>query len=119
MKANDGLFATFAFGMNDIMQGVYQHSTAALRYAVMEKKTRPMKVGPQRTAEEDKIDALRRLKEKRFAIGSKLTSSKFDRWLSERDSGLNTSPSHLSTGDWWRGHFGDTARSRQRQFFTG
>ncbi len=46
MKANDGLFATFAFGMNDIMQGVYQNSTASLRYAVMEKKTRPMKVGP-------------------------------------------------------------------------
>src|SRR5690606_25352987 len=35
-KANDGLFATFAFGMNDIMQGVYQRSTASLRYAVME-----------------------------------------------------------------------------------
>ncbi|HUG66581.1 MAG TPA: phospholipase D-like domain-containing protein [Pirellulaceae bacterium] len=199
MKANDGLFATFAFGMNDIIQGVYQHSTAALRYAVMEKKTRPMKVGPERTVEEGKIDALRRLKENRFAIGSKLTSSKFDRWLSERDSGLNsnvryihnkfmlidpltsspiviagsanfseasctkndenmlvvrnnnrvadiylgefmrlynhhafreflertdaatlnTSPSHLSTGDWWRGYFGDTARSRQRQFFAG
>lgn len=199
MKANDGLFATFAFGMNDIMQGVYQNSTAPLRYAVMEKKTRPMKVGPERTAEEAKIDVLRRMKENRFAIGSKLTSSKFDRWLSERDSGLNknvqyihnkfmlidplssspiviagsanfsdasciandenmliirnnnrvadiyigefmrlyshhafrefleqndsttlsTSPSHLSTGAWWRGYFGDTSQSRQRQFFAG
>jgi phosphatidylserine/phosphatidylglycerophosphate/cardiolipin synthase-like enzyme len=55
----------------------------------MEKKTRPMGVGPQRTAEEAKIDVLRRMKQNRFAIGSMLTSSKFDRWLAERDSGLN------------------------------
>ncbi len=199
MKANDGLFATFAFGMNDLIQDVYRNSTASLRYAVMEKKTRPLQAGPERTAEEGKIDALRSLKENRFAIGSKLTSSKFDRWLSERDSGLNKNvryihnkfmlidpltsspiviagsanfsnasstendenmlivrnnnrvadiylgefmrlynhhafreflervdanslsekPSHLSTYDWWRGYFGDTARSRQRQFFVG
>jgi hypothetical protein len=199
MKANDGLFATFAFGMNDLIQDVYKNSTAGLRYAVMEKKTRPMKKGPQRDAEEAKIDTLRKMKENRFAIGSKLTSSKFDRWLSEKDSGLNrnvryihnkfmlidpltsspiviagsanfseasstkndenmlivrnnnrvadiylgefmrlynhhafreflervdsttlsATPSHLSTGDWWRSYFGDTARSRQRQFFVG
>lgn len=198
-KANDSLFGTFAFGMNDLMQGVYKQSTAALRYAVMEKKTRPMKLGPERTAEEGKIDALRRMKENRFAIGSKLTSSKFDRWLAERESGLNrnvryihnkfmlidplssspivitgsanfseasstkndenmliirnntrvsdiylgefmrlfnhhkfrefleqndaatlnTSPKHLLTDDWWRDYFGDTSRSRQRQFFAG
>jgi hypothetical protein len=198
-KANDGLFATFAFGMNDAIQGVYRNSTAKLRYAVMEKKTRPMKAGPDRDAEEAKIDSLRRMKENRFAIGSKLTSSKFDRWLSERDSGLNRNvryihnkfmlidplssspiviagsanfsaasstendenmlvvrnnnrvadiylgefmrlynhhafrefleqvdattlsakPSYLSTGDWWKSYFGDTARSRQREFFAG
>jgi phosphatidylserine/phosphatidylglycerophosphate/cardiolipin synthase-like enzyme len=34
-------------------------------------------------------------------------------------STLSANPSHLSTGDWWRGYFGDTARSRQRQFFAG
>jgi phosphatidylserine/phosphatidylglycerophosphate/cardiolipin synthase-like enzyme len=198
-KANDGLFATFAFGMNDAIQEVYRNSTAKLRYAVMEKKTRPMKAGPDRDAEEAKIDSLRRMKENRFAIGSKLTSSKFDRWLSERDSGLNRNvryihnkfmlidplssspiviagsanfsaasstendenmlivrnnnrvadiylgefmrlynhhafrefleqvdastlsakPSYLSTGDWWKSYFGDTARSRQRGFFAG
>ncbi|MCA9200394.1 MAG: hypothetical protein KDA87_22795 [Planctomycetales bacterium] len=198
-KANDGLFATFAFGMNNVIQDVYRNSTAGLRYAVMEKKTRPMKAGPERDAEEAKIDSLRRMKENRFAIGSKLTSSKFDRWLSERDSGLNrnvrfihnkfmlidpltsspvviagsanfseasstkndenmlivrnnnrvadiylgefmrlynhhafreflervnsntlsANPSHLRTDDWWRSYFGNTARSRQRQFFVG
>lgn len=199
LKANDGLFATFAFGMNSVIQDVYRHSTASVRYAVMEKKTRPMAAGPARVAEEGKIDALRRMKENRFAIGSKLTSSKFDRWLAERDSGLNrnvrfihnkfmlidpltsspvviagsanfseasctkndenmlvvrnnkrvadiylgefmrlynhhafreflertdasslnTSPQHLRLDDWWRSYFGDTARSRQRQFFAG
>ncbi len=198
-KANDGLFATFAFGMNAAIQDVYSNSSASLRYAVMEKKTRPMARGPARTAEEGKIDALRRMKENRFAIGSKLTRAKFDRWLSEHDSGLNrnvryvhnkfmlidpltsspvviagsanfsrascvsndenmlvirnnnrvadiylgefmrlynhhafreflerndasslsASPRHLRLDDWWRGYFGDTARSRQRQFFAG
>ena len=155
--------------------------------------------GPERTAEEAKIDSLRWKKENRFAIGSKLTRSRFDRWLAERNSGLNrnvrfihnkfmlidplssspvviagsanfskascinndenmlvvrdnkrvadiylgefmrlfshhafreflesndasslaVSPEHLSTGDWWRGYYGDTARSRQREFFAG
>jgi phosphatidylserine/phosphatidylglycerophosphate/cardiolipin synthase-like enzyme len=88
-KANDGLFATFAFGMHDSIQHVYRSGVAPLRYAVMEKKTRPMKTGPERAAEEAKIDALRRKKANRFAIGSRLTRSKFDRWLAERDSGLN------------------------------
>jgi hypothetical protein len=199
LKANDGVFATFAFGMHASMQDVYRNSDAKLRYAVMEKKTRPMSIGPARTAEEAKIDSLRSLKENRFAIGSKLTSSKFDRWLRELNSGLNrnvryihnkfmlidpltsspvvvagsanfskascvkndenmlvirnnkrvadiylgefmrlynhhafreflerngsssmsTSPKHLRTDDWWRSYFGDTARSRQRQFFAG
>ncbi|WP_261362034.1 phospholipase D-like domain-containing protein [Bremerella sp. TYQ1] len=185
--------------MNAIIQDVYRNTSAGLRYAVMEKKTRPMKKGPQRGAEEAKISALRRMKENRFAIGSKLTRSKFDRWLSEKDSGLNrnvryihnkfilidpltsspiviagsanfseasstkndenmlivrnnnrvadiylgefmrlynhhafreflegvdasklgTKPNHLRTDEWWKGYFGDTARSRQRQFFAG
>lgn len=198
-KANDGLFATFAFGMNAVIQNVYRTGTASLRYAVMEKKTRPMAAGPARDAEEAKIDKLRRMKENRFAIGSMLTTAKFDRWLAERDSGLNhnvryihnkfmlidpltsspvviagsanfsdascvnndenmlvvrnnnrvadiylgefmrlyshhafreflernsastlsTSPSHLRIDDWWRSYFGDTAQSRQRQFFAG
>ncbi len=185
--------------MHDAIQGVYRNSTANLRYAVMEKKTRPMKAGPDRDAEEAKIDSLSRMKENRFAIGSKLTSSKFDRWLFETDSGLNknvryihnkfmlidplssspiviagsanfsaasstendenmlivrnnnrvadiylgefmrlyshhafrefleqvdantlsTNPSFLSRGEWWKSYFGDTARSRQREFFAG
>ncbi|MEZ6049292.1 MAG: phospholipase D-like domain-containing protein [Planctomycetaceae bacterium] len=200
IKANDGLFATFAFGMNAAFQDVYRHSGAELRYAVMEKKTRPLKAGSsERLAEEAKIDALRRMKENRFAIGSKLTSAKFDRWLAERDCGLNRNvryihnkfmlidplssspiviagsanfskassdsndenmlvirnnnrvadiylgefmrlynhhafreflerddansltkdPSHLSTGDWWKDYFGNSSKSRQREFFAG
>ena len=199
MEANDSLFATFAFGMHESIQDVYRNCEAALRYAVMEKKTRPMAPGPDRTAEEAKIDSIRRMKENRFAIGSRLTSSKFDRWLAERNSGLNrnvrfihnkfmlidpltsspvviagsanfskasctnndenmlvvrnnnrvadvylgefmrlyshhafraflernsestldVSPKHLRLDEWWRGYFGDTARSRQRELFAG
>jgi hypothetical protein len=61
-KANDGLFATFAFGMHASLQDVYRDGQAPLRYAVMEKKTRSMAAGPERDAEEAKIDALRRMK---------------------------------------------------------
>jgi len=90
MNANDSLFATFAFGMHDSLQNVYRNCGASMRYTVMEKKTRPMKLGPERTGEEAKIESLRRMKENRFAIGSRLTRSKFDRWLAERNSGLNS-----------------------------
>ena len=199
MDANDSLFATFAFGMHEKIQDVYRNCDADLRYAVLEKKTRPMAPGPDRTAAEAKIDELRRKMENRFAIGSRLTRSKFDRWLAERNSGLNrnvrfihnkfmlidplssspvviagsanfskassvnndenmlvvrnnnrvadiylgefmrlynhhafrefleqssattlaATPKHLRTDDWWRGYFGNTARSRQRELFAG
>ncbi len=32
---------------------------------------------------------------------------------------LSIAPSNLRLDDWWQGYFGDTARSRQRQFFAG
>ncbi|MGH6816121.1 MAG: phospholipase D-like domain-containing protein [Hyphomicrobiaceae bacterium] len=196
-SAREGLFMTFAFGMNEAFQDVYRESTALLRYALLEKKTRPMAAGPQRTAEEDKIDRLRRMAANRFAIGGMLNRNLFDRWLTERLSNLNKnvryvhnkfmlvdplsadpivvagsanfsaastnqndenmlvirgdtrvadiylgefmrlynhhafrewaaqrkdeseSPKHLSTEKWWRDYFGNTVRSRQRQYFAG
>lgn len=58
-KANDSLFMTFAFGMHPLFQDVYRTSTAPLRYALLEKKTRPMEPGPARGAEERAIDEMR------------------------------------------------------------
>ena len=47
MSATDGLFMTFAFGMNDIFKNVYRNSSAPFRLALLEKKTAPMKAGPK------------------------------------------------------------------------
>ena len=195
-SAKDGLFATFAFGMHEVFQKVYRTSKAGMRFALLEKATRPMKKGPARTAEEKKIRALRSLAANRFAIGAHLRINSFDRWLAEKTSGLNrnvqyvhtkymlidplgdvpilvagsanfskasstdndenmlvirgnrrvaeiylgefmrlynhyafrewlasgrapadATPQHLRTNDWWKQYFGNTERSRQREYF--
>ena len=87
--AMDGLFMTFAFGMNDIFKDVYQNSQSPLRFALMDKKTRPMKHGPERDAEERKIQQLRNMPENVFAIGSFISTNKFDGWVKEQLSGLS------------------------------
>ena len=94
-QANDCFFMTFAFGIHPLFQQVYRDSTAPIRYAVLEKKTRPMEAGPARDAEERKIDELRFMEENLFAIGSMLTQDRFDRWLKERLSGLNSNVRYI------------------------
>ena len=90
MEAEEGLMMTFAFGMNAIFQDVYQNSTAPFRLALMEKKTRPMKKGPERTAEEQKIQNLRNMPENVFAIGNFIRTNQIDGWVKERLTGLNS-----------------------------
>ncbi len=94
-QANDSLFMTFAFGMHPLFQQVYRESSAAIRYAVMEKKTRPMAPGPDRVAAERAIDELRFQEENLFAIGSMLTQDRFDRWLRERLTDLNSNVRYI------------------------
>jgi len=94
-QANDSLFMTFAFGMHPLFQQVYRDSTAPIRYAVMEKKTRPMKAGPERDAAERAIDELRFRKANLFAIGSRLTRDRFDRWLREELTNLNVNVQYI------------------------
>lgn len=89
-QAQEGLFMTFAFGMNDLFKGVYRTGAAPFRIALMEKKTRPMKPGPERDAEEAAIQTLRNMPENTFAIGSLIVTNKLDGWVKERLSGLNS-----------------------------
>ena len=95
--ARDGLFMTFAFGIHAAFQEVYRTSRAGMRFALLEKATRPMKKGPERDAEEAKIRRLRALPENRFAIGAHLVMNSFDRWLAEKVSGLNTNVQYVHT----------------------
>ena len=89
-EATGGLFMTFAFGMNDVFKEVYRNGKAPLRFALMEKEVRPMKAGPKKDAEIDAIKNLRFMDENLFAIGSHFRANKFDTWLAERLTGLNS-----------------------------
>ena len=93
--ARAGLFMTFAFGMNDLWKDVYRTGAAPLRFALMEAKTRAMKDGPDKEAEERAIDELRRLRENVFAIGSFIRTNQFDGWVKERLTGLNSNVKYV------------------------
>jgi phosphatidylserine/phosphatidylglycerophosphate/cardiolipin synthase-like enzyme len=90
LNATEGLFMTFAFGMNEIFKDVYTNSAAPFRLALLEKKTRSMKAGPAKEAEERKIQVLRNMPENVFAIGEFIRTNEIDGWVKERLSGLNS-----------------------------
>ena len=98
--AKDGLFMTFAFGLNAIFKDVYKTSTAKVRFALLEKKTRPMpnKTDAQKAAkaaEEQTIQDLRNQPENVFAIGNLITTNKFDGWVKESLTNLNKNVKYI------------------------
>ena len=95
--ANDALFMTFAFGMNQRFQDAYQNGTAKLRYALMESMSGPTRTKAQREANEAAIIQLRKMKANKFAIGSRLGKGAFNHWLVEQLSGLNVNVRYLHT----------------------
>ncbi|MBL8174018.1 MAG: hypothetical protein JNK48_05075 [Bryobacterales bacterium] len=198
-QARDGLFMTFAFGMNKLFKDVYRNGSAKLRYALMDKLLGPgVKTAQKAAAEQEMLD-IRKMIENRIAVGNRISANRFDRWLKESLTGLNTHvqfihtkfmlvdplsddpivvsgsanfsdasttandenmlvirgdkraadiylgeymrlwnhyafreflakspkaesarPQHLDAGNkWWRAYFGDTDKSRQRQYFSG
>ena len=90
LNAKDGLFMTFAFGMNDVFKNVYKNAQVPFRLALMEKKTRSMEAGPEKDAEEGRIQALRNMPENVFAIGDFIRTNKFDGWVKEKLTNLNS-----------------------------
>ncbi len=95
MTATDALFMTFAFGINEKFANVYKNSTAPLRFALLEKKTRPLGKGLVRDAEEKIIQDLRNMPENVFAIGDYINTNKFDGWVEETLSGLNSNVRYI------------------------
>ena len=89
-NATGSLFMTFAFGMTDVFKDVYANAQAPLRFALLEQKTRSMQAGPEKTAEENKIQQLRNMPENVFAVGDFIRTNEVDGWLKERLSGLNS-----------------------------
>ncbi|PKO05823.1 MAG: hypothetical protein CVU41_10410 [Chloroflexi bacterium HGW-Chloroflexi-3] len=88
-NASDSLFMTFAFGMPDVFKDVYATAQAHMRFALLEQKTRSMREGPEKQAEEGKIQQLRNKSENVFAVGDFIRTNEVDGWLKERLSGLN------------------------------
>lgn len=95
LSADQGLFMTFAFGMNDIFKNVYNNSNAPLRIALMEKATRPMRAGPAKDAEEAAVQQLRNKPENVVAIGDFIKTNEIDGWVKERLSGLNSNVRYI------------------------
>ena len=79
-EAKDGLFMTFAFGMHKKFKDVYKTDDEVLRMALLETA-----VNSPQTAEQDKKDVqeLRNRPNVVVAIGNRIVTNAFDRWLSE------------------------------------
>lgn len=90
MHAKDAIFMTFAFGMDSKFKDVYRNAKAPLRFALMEKAVRSQVNDQAEAAEVEAIRRLRFMDQNLFAIGSFFRSNKFDAWLSEKLTGLNT-----------------------------
>lgn len=81
-EANDALFMTFAFGMHVSFKNVYRTNDDLLRMALLEKASN----SPQ-TKEQDikDIQAIRNRRNVVVAIGNRIRTNAFDRWLAEMD----------------------------------
>jgi len=96
LSAKEGLFMTFAFGLNGVFKNVYENAVAPLRFALLEKATRPLADDdPQKAIEEQAIQSLRNKPENVFAIGDFIRTNKFDGWVKEQLSGLNSNVKYI------------------------
>ena len=79
-SAQKGLFATFAFGMHNLFQKVFEQNDGILRFALMEKE------GNGSALKQAKVDIrrIRRLPNVVVAIGNNISVNSFDRWLKEK-----------------------------------
>jgi PLD-like domain len=96
MSAQTGFFMTFAFGINQTFKEVYKNSPAMVRFALLEKTTRPLKNGsPEKEAELADIQALRNIPQNVFAVGEFIKTNELDGWVKEKLSGLNSAVNYI------------------------
>jgi phosphatidylserine/phosphatidylglycerophosphate/cardiolipin synthase-like enzyme len=96
-ETRGALFMTFAFGMGQPFRDAYRDGTAPLRYALMEDL---LASGIRKAAREQaqaEMTALRRLAENRFAVGNRIKTNAFDRWVAEKLTGLNVHVQFIHT----------------------
>jgi PLD-like domain len=78
--AKQGLFMTFAFGMHEKFKDVYRTDDDILRMALMEKAYGNPKTKQKETGA---IQAIRNRPNVVVAIGNRIVTNSFDRWLAE------------------------------------
>jgi len=79
-SAKQGLFMTFAFGMQEKFRAVYAKDDDILRMALMEKEWGNPKT---KAAETAAIQQLRKRRNVVVAVGNRIVTDSFDRWLAE------------------------------------
>lgn len=80
-QAQEALFMTFAFGMHKSLLSVYDQTDAVLRSALMEKEGSGAGLAQARID----IRRVRRRPNVLIAIGGRIITNRFDRWLREID----------------------------------
>jgi hypothetical protein len=79
-SAKQGLFMTFAFGMNEKFRDVYRTDDDVLRMALMEKEW-----GNPKTKKQE-LQAIQQIRNRRnvvVAVGNRIVTNSFDRWVAE------------------------------------
>lgn len=77
--AQEALFMTFAFGMHKKFKAVYGKNDSVLRMALLEKEGNPKTLAQDRKD----IQAIRNRPNVVLAIGNRIVTNCFDRWLAE------------------------------------
>jgi hypothetical protein len=90
--AINGLFMTFAFGMDDLFKQVYEHEDDILKFALMEKEGN----GAGLAQGKKDIRRIRKRENVVVAIGNRIVTNSFDRWLAE-SSGLGNNVHWIHT----------------------
>lgn len=96
-QAPGALFMSFAFGMHDLFKEAYRSGKAGLRYALMDQLLGPGLRKDKKQAATDEMVTLRKQVANRFAVGNRITTNTFDRWLRESLTGLNTHVQFIHT----------------------
>ena len=78
--ADSALLMTFAFGMHPTFNAVYQQNSQVLKMALMEKEYRSHQT---KDADTKELAKARRRPEVVVAVGNRIVTNSFDRWLAE------------------------------------
>lgn len=96
-ETDGGLFMTFAFGMGAPFKEAFRSGKAPLRYALMDKLLPSGTRAANKAAANAEMLQIRKRVENRIAVGNRLATNSFDRWVKEELTGLNTHVQYVHT----------------------